>query len=1036
MDSFRSRREDGIDRRSFVSLLGAGTGPLALPGAAGTSSADTGAGTSANDGLEALSFYSTAAQVSADGGPLTDGDHVVAWASTDASVVIADDGTDEGDVVRYEDERIPLIARDGNVLGIGSAGFLSDEHGGFDVGNEQFMLNVWDELLGPDSTVLWDESHEQYWDLASHGIFRRYAEGNGYELRALEEFETGGASLECYSTASQLSPDGGALTEAAVDAADGLEVLAWAPESATNGDRTGDDGYHYADDERIPLITRDDRVVGFGAPLVTDESDHDENRTFVRNVWDAVIDGETVYWDESHDQYYDTGRFETFIHEVETAGYTVEATTDLLAVLEGERDADAVVITSPATSLTDAELAALESFVDDGGAVLLHDQSDYGDHDETAALNEIADALGLGFRFNADQVEDDATGWDEHVFTTTAIDETYLGGGASSLADADGLVITTPRWEFEEPELAALESFVEDGGAVFLFDQSDFGGNDRTAVMNDIAERLDLAFRFNGGQVEDETHNAGPAYVPLATAFSGPEAYFAARDGVGIEFERDGEYYGRVVRVFDGDTVEIEFDTEYGYRESVRNVGVDTAETPPSDNDPEEWFGIPDDADDHLESWGKKASEFALERLAPDGAGIDEPDIEGRRVTVTFDDSEPVRGNYGRLLGYVHYDPDDFEADPGDGSFSETYNRELIAEGYARVYSSGFGTHDELAALEEEALAAGRGVWSAADLDALPEKRNDPVDTLFVPSARSVHSTRSDDGHLPDDRVPVAASPSAEQRLAAGVAYDGDIPLVGVDEQRRVALVGGLLIDEAYEADEGFGVDTSGYGNFPFLTNLIDYLSETDGDVIVAGGQGQFGAEGSLSLEDCRYYLRYLEGVGTRLRQINDLAETLPAEERTPRAVLVTAPVRELEWEELLALREFRNDGGAVVLLGSAAASTEHTKHLNDLASRLRTDLRFNQDAVVDDERNLAGDPTVLETTAFDDSFPLFDAYEPNEDEQPERDDTECPGNSGTAPGHRGNSPGNSGNAPGHDGVCPGNAGTPPGHRGNGPGNS
>ncbi|ELY78874.1 thermonuclease family protein [Natrinema gari] len=1039
MVSFRASGESGIDRRAFVSLLGTTTGAFAL---SQSSDAFTTTDSASGDGLESLSFYSTASQVSATYAPLTDAEHVVAWASENASVTRTDDGTDDADVVSYETARIPLISQDGRVMGIGSAGFLSDERGGFTAGNEEFILNAWDQLLGPGSTVLWDESHDQYWDLSRHETFRRYADDNGYDLRALAAFDSDGTTLEFYSTASQIAADGGVLTEAHLAADDDLEVLAWAESTATNGDQTGSDAVEYGDDERIPLITRDDRVVGFGAPLVEDDSDHEENRAFVRGVWDAVIDGETVYWDESHDQYYDTDRFETFIAAAESDGYTVTAADDLLAVLEGASDgaadttapdADAVVITTPAAAVTDAELAALESFVADGGTVLLHDQSDYDGHDETGALNEIAKRLDLGFRFNADQVADDASGRDEHVFTTAAVDETYLAAesGSVGVADADGLVITTPQSAFDESELAVLESFVADGGALFLFDQSDFGGNDRTGTLNEIAERLDLAFRFNGGQVEDEVCNAGPAYEPVATEFSPAFEYADARPGIGIEFDRDGEYDGRITRVVDGDTVEVEFDTEYGHREIVRNVGVDTPETPPTEASPREWVGVPDDATAHLHDWGERAAAVALERLAPDGAAVDEGDLEGRHVKLTFDEAEPIRGHYGRLLGYLHYDPDDFTADFDAGSFTVNYNRRLVADGYARVYSSGFAAHDEFAALEEDALAAGRGVWSVADVDARTAIRNEPVEDLFVPSARSIRSARGrSGGRVRDERVAVSASPSAEQRLEGdGVAYDDDVPLVGVDERRRVALVGGLLIDERYEADEGFGADTSGYGNFPFLTNLIDYLSETDGDVILAGGQGQFNAAGSLSLEDCKYYRRYLEGVDERLRQINDLERTLPDESEPPRAVLLSAPAHELPVGDRLALREYRNAGGAVVLLGSAAADADHTRHLNRLAARLGTALRFNADRIVDTDRNLADDPAILETRALNNSLPLFDAYEPStRTDEPDA----APGNSGHAGGHRGNGPGNSGHTTGHGGSPLGNSGHAPGHRGSG----
>jgi endonuclease YncB( thermonuclease family) len=825
--------------------------------------------------------------------------------------------------------------------------------------------------------VLWDESHQQYWDLERHSIFRDYAEANGYDLRALTEFEDGGEpELELYSTASQVAPDGTALT-------DDETVLVAAEETAENVDENDDGAYLYAEDERIPLVSRDGSVVGLGAPLVNDDNSHDENDEFVRSLWDEVIDGDTVYWDESHDQHYGSWQFEDFIADAEEEGYDVSGTDDLPEVLEG--DADAVVITTPEQPFTGDELEALESFVADGGAVFFHDQSEFQGHDETANLNEIADFLDLSFRFNADQVEDAETGWDVHVLETTDFDAEYVEGDDPELglADADGLVITTPEWEFWESELEALEAFVTDGGAVFLFDQSDFGGNDRTDNLNEIADHLDLAFRFNGGQVEDEAQNAGPEYVPVSRAFSDAFDYFDDREGIGIEFEAGEIYHGRVVRVFDGDTFEVEFDSEFGYRDTIRHIGIDTAETPPAENDPEEWFGIPDDEDDHLYDWGAEATNFSLDLMAPDDAEAGEENIEGRHVELTFDSDEPLRGNYGRLLMYMHYDPDEFEADYERGDFSVNYNRETIEEGYARIYSSGFSKHDEWAELEETALEAGRGIWSAADFDAVEEIRNEPVEELFVPSAQSVRSARGRaGGRLDDDRVPVRAPETATQELDGdGVAYEDEgAPLVAVDENERVALVGGLAIHERYEDAEGFA-DTSDYGNFPFLANLIDHLSEADGDVLIAGGQGQFDVPGSITLERCQYFLRYLEGVGLRLRQSNDLATTLPDEDETPRAVLVTAPDREFDLEEILALRRYRNRGGAVVLLGSAETPSEQADNLNDLAGRLNTDLRFNDDELRDETNNVGDDPAVLETDALEESFPLFDTYEPSSSE-------------------------------------------------------
>ncbi|MFC6726883.1 hypothetical protein ACFQE1_21400, partial [Halobium palmae] len=106
---------------------------------------------------------------------------------------------------------------------------------------------------------------------------------------------------------------------------------------------------------------------------------------------------------------------------------------------------------------------------------------------------------------------------------------------------------------------------------------------------------------------------------------------------------------------------------------------------------------------------------------------------------------------------------------------------------------------------------------------------------------------------------------TAEQRLNEGTAYDAEILLVVVDREEGGGVVGGSLVAESYEEAEGFPVDTSRYGNFPFVTNLLDALSDREGPVLVDGGHGQFNADYALSAEDAAYYLRYLEGQGVRL---------------------------------------------------------------------------------------------------------------------------------------------------------------------------
>jgi endonuclease YncB( thermonuclease family) len=416
-----------------------------------------------------------------------------------------------------------------------------------------------------------------------------------------------------------------------------------------------------------------------------------------------------------------------------------------------------------------------------------------------------------------------------------------------------------------------------------------------------------------------------------------------------------------VLTVTDGDTVDVRFPD--GSREEVRVIGVDCPETPGNRRfeRTQEWPGIDDG--DVLAEWGERARAFARDRLA------------GAAVTLAFDPSEPVRDEFDRLLAYLEHDADrNPGGGDGEGDGRTLYNRRLLAEGYARAYDSGITNHDALRGAGLEARSAGRGLWAESDPGASEPVRDRAVEQLFVPRASSV---RTVDGRLPTGRAPVRAASTASQELrgAGATSYAGERPpLVGLDRERRVGLVGGLLVDEAYEAAEGFPVDTSGFGQFPFLTNLAALLSgdDRDGAVLIDGGHGQFGVDYALSAEDAAYYRRYLEGQGIALEQRNRLSAGYL---ETGRALLVTTPVGAFGEGELDRVRAFRDDGGAVLLAGSAAAPAFARRNLDRLAAALGSDLRLNADRVRDEHRNLDGDPLLPTTARFDRSLPLFDAF-------------------------------------------------------------
>jgi endonuclease YncB( thermonuclease family) len=408
-----------------------------------------------------------------------------------------------------------------------------------------------------------------------------------------------------------------------------------------------------------------------------------------------------------------------------------------------------------------------------------------------------------------------------------------------------------------------------------------------------------------------------------------------------------------VVDVVDGDTIDVEFDD--GSTETVRLLGIDTPET--TDNVEAErrveWEGIEDLT--YLGRWGDAASEFA------------ETELSDTIVRLEADANEPNRGSYGRLLRYASYDPS------GDGDRSTVYNRRAVETGYARVYDSGFMRHD--AYLEQERIAREdkRHVWTHSNPAQTPEIRDHPVEQLFVPQTASIVT---DTGPLAADRTPVFAADSATQTGEPDITYESAIPLVGVDPAARVAMIGGPLVDEQYEQAEGFPVNTSGYGNFPFLTNLLTSLTERDGPVLVDGGHGQFNAEFALSVEDMAYYLRYLEGQDIWLQQVNSLAD----DDLNGRALLITTPATALSESVLDAITSFRDAGSAVVLIGhgSNGLPSDAREYLNMVAADLGTDLRLNEDHIVDDDMNLNETPALPTTTHFNEAFDLFDPVTPD----------------------------------------------------------
>lgn len=728
--------------------------------------------------------------------------------------------------------------------------------------------------------------------------------------------------LRFHSSGSFYHADGGPLT-------DETYVPVWAEDTATNTDADYNyDAFEYWDSRQIPLMAVDDGVVAFGSMLVDDGSLTGEydNVQFLLNVWTAEVGAGTVLWDESNGQYWTLDRFSEFEAAADAAGFDVVPTDNVHNDLA---DADAVVITAPGESLSGGELDRLGAFVADGGTVFLHDQSDYNDYDATSRLDAICAHLGTAFQFNDDQVYDhDQNAGRSYqpttdVFTSDAFPYFDDGDGG------DGGDNTAPT-----ASVSASPTTVPVDDAV-TFDGSD--------AIDEDGSITSYAWTFGDGttatgSVVSHSYGATGSYDATLTVTDDDDAEATAGVTITVEEPADEPETTEVTveKIADGDTVTVTMPD--GTSESIRVLGIDTPETAQNSHveRPPEWEGI--ESIDYLADWGANASAYA-----------DEAFDVGDTVEIYFDENEGRRDQFDRLLAYIQYDA------TGDGSRDALYNRDLVVDGYARVYGSALSKHDAFRALEETARENGAGLWADADPSTTSEIRDSRVDELFFPKATVV---RTNDGAIASERVPVwdAAGSNA---------------LVGIDADANVALVGGLTIDETYETAEGYAVDTTTYGNFPFLTNLIDALADAadpSGTVVVDGGHGQFASDAALSNEDAAYYMRYLEGQGIAFEQRNDLAT---ADLSNARALVVTTPTTAFSAAAAQAVADFAADGGAVILMASANGDPAG---LDALAADLGSDLRVGP-SVTDHSNNLNDDETIPVTTTFDTTFALFDAY-------------------------------------------------------------
>lgn len=170
----------------------------------------------------------------------------------------------------------------------------------------------------------------------------------------------------------------------------------------------------------VPLVAMQSvaagEVVGFGGIIIANGYKVAyQNPQYFTNVLDCLTGtaSGTVLFDEGHGQYNGAANLSQIAAFIGARGYTALFTgADTALTAAKLANAKVLVITTPGpdASYTDDELAALASFVANGGSVILMSQTDYyTSTTNVTELNRIAAAVGASIRFNSDEVRDDVS---------------------------------------------------------------------------------------------------------------------------------------------------------------------------------------------------------------------------------------------------------------------------------------------------------------------------------------------------------------------------------------------------------------------------------------------------------------------------------------------------------------------------------------------------------------------------------------------------------------------------------------------------
>lgn len=156
---------------------------------------------------------------------------------------------------------------------------------------------------------------------------------------------------------------------------------------------------------------------------------------------------------------------------------------------------------------------------------------------------------------------------------------------------------------------------------------------------------------------------------------------------------QQNEYDVIVIKVVDGDTVDVDIDLGFGVclkDERVRIMGIDTPESRTRDK-VEDLFG--------------EASKARLKELLADG---------GKLITTEDKHGEDVKGKFGRILG-------DFYVERWEGK-KERVTDILIEEGHAVAYFGGSKEEIQMKHMANREKLLREGIISQEDYDDAVEK--------------------------------------------------------------------------------------------------------------------------------------------------------------------------------------------------------------------------------------------------------------------------------------------------------------------------